>query len=327
VEFSNTQLTPNGDFPVIIDNVETTARVYDGTTVLLNLGKYFVESRSEFGPPILSDIPYVNRLFRNVGYGRETQTVMLLITARIVPGFDLPDPTPPVSQQAPMPCTDSVPSGPELKPPPLPESYTLPPSEANTLPTTEERNAPRAKTTPLSADDQAGATGQAMQIVATWERSVVMLPNTELNGKLIPCLAGRLWIFDRDGKLPLLRKGDVRVSLFAHDDIGQGRAPKLIEEWSLSSSVLEKMCSRDMIGYGYNLPLPWATYRANLKNLTLVVTFTSPNGEVLLSRAKVRLNDSTKHEPAHESQLAPPGAQDTNHFLDDFNLGLPDMDP
>ena len=32
----------------------------------------------------LSKILYINRLFKNVGYGRETQSLMILVTARII---------------------------------------------------------------------------------------------------------------------------------------------------------------------------------------------------------------------------------------------------
>jgi type II secretory pathway component GspD/PulD (secretin) len=59
-------------------------QVADGKTAVMYWGKRMVEGRNEFGPPILSKIPYLNRLFRNVGYGREAQTLVLLITPRII---------------------------------------------------------------------------------------------------------------------------------------------------------------------------------------------------------------------------------------------------
>jgi type II secretory pathway component GspD/PulD (secretin) len=42
------------------------------------------ETRQEFGPPVLSRIPYVNRLFKNVGVGRETEKVFLMVTPRVI---------------------------------------------------------------------------------------------------------------------------------------------------------------------------------------------------------------------------------------------------
>jgi general secretion pathway protein D len=64
--------------------VTTTVSVPDGGTILLGGIKRLSEGRSEFGVPILSKIPYVNRLFKNVGIGRETQSLMMMVTPRII---------------------------------------------------------------------------------------------------------------------------------------------------------------------------------------------------------------------------------------------------
>ncbi|HVX11416.1 MAG TPA: hypothetical protein VHC22_09565 [Pirellulales bacterium] len=65
-------------------SVSTTVSVPDGGTVLLGGVKRLSEGRNEFGVPILSKIPYVNRLFKNVGIGRETQSLMMMVTPRII---------------------------------------------------------------------------------------------------------------------------------------------------------------------------------------------------------------------------------------------------
>jgi type II secretory pathway component GspD/PulD (secretin)/tetratricopeptide (TPR) repeat protein len=65
-------------------NVSTTVVVPDGGTVLLGGMKTLNEGRNEFGPPILSKIPYIDRLFRNVGYGRDVQSLMMMVTPRII---------------------------------------------------------------------------------------------------------------------------------------------------------------------------------------------------------------------------------------------------
>jgi type II secretory pathway component GspD/PulD (secretin) len=71
--------------PVITTiTVSTTVTVPDGGTVLLGGLKTLVEGRNEFGPPILSKIPYINRLFKNVGYGRETRSLLIMVTPRII---------------------------------------------------------------------------------------------------------------------------------------------------------------------------------------------------------------------------------------------------
>jgi type II secretory pathway component GspD/PulD (secretin) len=64
--------------------VNTTVMVPDGGTVLLGGLKTMNESRNEFGPPILSKIPYLSRLFKNVGYGREGNSLLIMVTPRII---------------------------------------------------------------------------------------------------------------------------------------------------------------------------------------------------------------------------------------------------
>ena len=68
----------------IFTTVTTTVSVPDGGTVLLGGIKRQREGRNEFGVPILSKIPYINRLFRNVGLGRTTDSLMLMVTPRII---------------------------------------------------------------------------------------------------------------------------------------------------------------------------------------------------------------------------------------------------
>jgi general secretion pathway protein D len=64
--------------------VTTTVSVPDGGTVLLGGIKRLSEGRQEDGVPVLDKIPYLNRLFKNVGIGRQTQSLMMMVTPRII---------------------------------------------------------------------------------------------------------------------------------------------------------------------------------------------------------------------------------------------------
>ena len=64
--------------------VTTTVSVPDGGTVLLGGIKRLKEGRDEKGTPILNKIPYINRLFQNTGIGRETESLMMMVTPRII---------------------------------------------------------------------------------------------------------------------------------------------------------------------------------------------------------------------------------------------------
>jgi type II secretory pathway component GspD/PulD (secretin) len=71
--------------PVLTEvSVQTTVMVPDGGTVLMGGLKAMSEARSEYGPPVLSKVPWINRLVKNVGYGRETQSLLLMVTPRII---------------------------------------------------------------------------------------------------------------------------------------------------------------------------------------------------------------------------------------------------
>ncbi|MCG8449736.1 MAG: general secretion pathway protein GspD [Pirellulales bacterium] len=65
-------------------SVSTTVSVPDGGTVLLGGIKRLSEGRNEAGIPLLSKVPYIDRLFRNVGIGRNTDSLMMMVTPHII---------------------------------------------------------------------------------------------------------------------------------------------------------------------------------------------------------------------------------------------------
>ncbi|XZE20017.1 hypothetical protein SH449x_005351 [Pirellulaceae bacterium SH449] len=65
-------------------SIQTTVNVPDGGTILLGGIKRLSEGRVERGTPILSKIPYLNRLFKNNAIGRETSTLMMTVSPRII---------------------------------------------------------------------------------------------------------------------------------------------------------------------------------------------------------------------------------------------------
>jgi general secretion pathway protein D len=62
-----------------------TTVIPDGRTMVVSLGKVMSEGRTvNSDVPILSKIPYVSRLVKTVGYGRETLEMFLLVTPRVI---------------------------------------------------------------------------------------------------------------------------------------------------------------------------------------------------------------------------------------------------
>ncbi|HZZ74148.1 MAG TPA: hypothetical protein VFE24_17980 [Pirellulales bacterium] len=64
--------------------VTTTVSVPDGGTVLLGGIKRLSEGRNESGIPLLSKLPYINRLFKNTAIARSTSSLMMMVTPRII---------------------------------------------------------------------------------------------------------------------------------------------------------------------------------------------------------------------------------------------------
>jgi len=65
-------------------SVQTSVSVPDGGTILMGGVKRLNEGRKEYGVPMINKIPYLKRLFSNTAVGRETQSMMLMVTPHII---------------------------------------------------------------------------------------------------------------------------------------------------------------------------------------------------------------------------------------------------
>jgi general secretion pathway protein D len=64
--------------------LEKTLKIADGTTAVVRLGRQATESRADLSQPILSKVPYLSRLFKNVAYGTEASELFAFVTARVI---------------------------------------------------------------------------------------------------------------------------------------------------------------------------------------------------------------------------------------------------
>jgi Bacterial type II and III secretion system protein len=65
-------------------SVNTTVTVPDGGTAVIGGSQSSSEGRNEFGPPGLSKVPYVNRLFKNVATGKQVSSSRIGVSVRII---------------------------------------------------------------------------------------------------------------------------------------------------------------------------------------------------------------------------------------------------
>ncbi len=73
------------------DDEKVKAVLADGGSVVLPGWAVQRVAAQEIAVPILSTIPYFNRLFKNVGYCRETERVFLMVTPRVIVQEDAAD--------------------------------------------------------------------------------------------------------------------------------------------------------------------------------------------------------------------------------------------
>jgi general secretion pathway protein D len=93
-----TQLVQQPSFQTL--SVDKSFSVADGKTAVVRLGTRLREGRVESGAdlPLLDRVPYLNRLFTNVGYARQRETVLLLITPHVVVNEEEEQAAPPSAQ-------------------------------------------------------------------------------------------------------------------------------------------------------------------------------------------------------------------------------------
>ena len=117
VPFTQYVQRPNFDAHAL----DVTVSIPAGGTALIRGWRHMHEARQEFEPPVLSKIPYVSRLFKNVAYGREPEQVLILVTARVVAPEEKEEkvaatPACPRAEPAPGGAEESEAVAPEKKP-------------------------------------------------------------------------------------------------------------------------------------------------------------------------------------------------------------------
>jgi type II secretory pathway component HofQ len=69
--------------PVTI-NVNSSVTVPDGGTVTIGSSTTTAQTRTEFGTPVISKVPYLKRPFTNVSYGQITKRYSVTLSVRII---------------------------------------------------------------------------------------------------------------------------------------------------------------------------------------------------------------------------------------------------
>jgi hypothetical protein len=122
-------------------------------------------------------------------------------------------------------------------------------------------------------------TGSVSRILGTWENHVVFTPDAVNGGRNLPGLAARIYLFSGDQGFPVEGNGSVEVDLYDVTGLPPGQQPRLpLERWTYDKENLKRLIRKDMIGWGYTIFLPWSTYRPEINQVTLVLSYTPEKG-------------------------------------------------
>jgi len=142
------------------------------------------------------------------------------------------------------------------------------------------------------------------QLVVRWHNEVVHAPDPTHGGALIPVLVGRIYLFGQAMAAPLEGDGAVSVELFNPADVvapgTEGTpegGPRRLDRWNIDAVTLQRLRRKDMIGWGYNLALPWSHYRPELTRLQMRVCYQPARGAPLYETGTLDLGGTTVLEP------------------------------
>lgn len=124
--------------------------------------------------------------------------------------------------------------------------------------------------------------GSPTQLVATWRPDIYFVPDPAHGGVERPTLFGRLYLFGPDAGTPMAGDGKLVVDLY-EGGVPRGATAAPLEEWQFDPVTFKGLLKRDMLGWGYTVPLPWATYRPDITCVQVKVRYEPAKGAPLFA--------------------------------------------
>jgi len=162
------------------------------------------------------------------------------------------------------------------------------------------------------------------QMVIHWHNEVMHTPDGSRDGALMPVLVGRIYLFGQTLAIPLEVDGAVAVELFNLNEVVPAGTegtpeggPRRLEKWIIDPVTLQKLKRKDPIGWGYNLALPWTTYKPELTKLQMRVCYQPAKGNPIYETSTLVLGSLSILDPPTVSKNVPgaplPGVADRGH--------------
>lgn len=119
------------------------------------------------------------------------------------------------------------------------------------------------------------------QVVVAWNNKIMYVPDPANNGVPAPGLCGRVYLFGPIPAVPLVGDGALVVDLY--DDTPHNGQPSSIhlEQWQFDPVTFRRLLSKDTVGAGYTVFLPWGTYRPDVRTVHMAVRYEPAHGTPL----------------------------------------------
>jgi hypothetical protein len=120
----------------------------------------------------------------------------------------------------------------------------------------------------------AAPVGTPLNVIATWQPNVQELPDRMNGGRPTPAVCGHVYLLQRDGTPIVGKEGRLLVSLFEeHPKLASNGTRLPLEMWDITPECLKLVQTKDMVGWGYALNLPWGTYRPDIGKVEMQVQY------------------------------------------------------
>jgi hypothetical protein len=142
--------------------------------------------------------------------------------------------------------------------------------------------------------------GEILQVLALWGDGLAVHPDPKNGGVPTPGFAARVYLLGQNVGQPLA--GDGTLSAFLYDGaepLSDKAVPR--EIWNIDPVNLQRLLARDALGWGYNLWLPWRTYKPEVSQVRLVVKYQPAQGGPAWSSS----TDYAVHRPMALPPTAP----------------------
>jgi hypothetical protein len=143
--------------------------------------------------------------------------------------------------------------------------------------------------TPKRIDENAQETekpppaGVPSRIAASWENSIShSMPGVLTSGQATPGLAGRLCLFGPTSDVPMTGNGSVVMEMFVESK--EGGSVKF-DQREMDGKTLQQWLSRDRIGWGYTLFLPWGAHKLEMRMVRIKTCFKPSHGAPVFSES------------------------------------------